>query len=250
METGSSDVACGNIERGLLPRAAHSLEASTTSAVGKSLRDVENSPITIPLQRRAPASATTSTTRSNLMKSLAVAQTKSINVVQAMPRDLCDPLPCSSTDIRQRGADEPEATLAVDEDKTGLPKQFGGKRNVRETLDPQSVITSATENEERQKKRAQREKVMAYLRQADRSEETVSNPNYPRNWKAVAGEVERPPIKNTRSKKKHVTPKIQRALTKWQQKKEDDIFLASWLRVEYQRELSSDESEMDDFDSE
>lgn len=61
---------------------------------------------------------------------------------------------------------------------------------------------------EKRKAVALRKKILEYLKNAERPEDTVSNPKYPKNWEMIV--VERPPRKNKR--RKLSTPKIKRIL--------------------------------------
>jgi predicted kinase len=62
---------------------------------------------------------------------------------------------------------------------------------------------------EKRKSVALRKKILEYLKSAERPEDTVSNPKYPRNWEAIAP-TSRAVLKNKRKKK--MTPKIRRVL--------------------------------------
>ena len=91
---------------------------------------------------------------------------------------------------------------------------------------------------EKRKSVALRKKILEYLKSAERPEDTVSNPKYPRNWEVIP-RAHRPPLKNKRKKKK--TAKIMRVLARI-----DD----SWMTKGYSEtarkmdleEISSDES--------
>lgn len=61
---------------------------------------------------------------------------------------------------------------------------------------------------EKRKAVALRKKILEYLRNAQRPEDTVSNPKYPRNWEVI--QRERPPRKSKR--RKRLTAKIKRIL--------------------------------------
>lgn len=91
---------------------------------------------------------------------------------------------------------------------------------------------------EKRKSVALRKKILEYLKNAERPEDTVSNPKYPRNWEVI--KRVRPPLKNKRKKK--MTVKIIRVLARI-----DD----TWMTKGYSasgnsrmdlEEISSDES--------
>lgn len=64
---------------------------------------------------------------------------------------------------------------------------------------------------ERKKVILLRKKTLNYLKNAERPEDTVSNPKYPKNWETIE-QVDRPPAKTKRGKKR--TAKILRIVTK------------------------------------
>ena len=68
---------------------------------------------------------------------------------------------------------------------------------------------------EKKKQIALRKKILEYLKNADNPSDTVSNPNYPKNWVVV--DVERPALRNKR--RKVLTSKIKRII---QQKKDHE----------------------------
>ncbi|CAG9804776.1 unnamed protein product [Chironomus riparius] len=87
---------------------------------------------------------------------------------------------------------------------------------------------------EKRKAIALRKKILEYLRSAERPEDTVSNPKYPRNWQVE--ERERPPRKSKR--RKRLTAKIKRILM---EKCRDN----SWMTKGYVR----DENEQMDLET-
>lgn len=93
---------------------------------------------------------------------------------------------------------------------------------------------------EKRRSVAMRKKILEYLKNAERPEETVSNPKYPNCWEVII--KERPPRKNRRSKKK--TPKILRLLAQKENSK------SAWMTKGYKEhemeleEISSDDGEM------
>lgn len=98
---------------------------------------------------------------------------------------------------------------------------------------------------EKRKSVALRKKILEYLKSAERPEDTVSNPKYPRNWEEISP-LSRPPLKNKRKKK--ITAKIRRILAGQSQN-----FVAKSLMMGY-RELGeleeiSSEEEMDTHES-
>jgi YLP motif-containing protein 1 len=97
---------------------------------------------------------------------------------------------------------------------------------------------------EKRKAVALRKKILEYLRNAERPEDTVSNPKYPKNWEVIV--IDRPPRRNKRKKK--MTAKIKRVL--FQKSHEEN----SWMTTGYKRdekmdleEISSDD-DMEDND--
>lgn len=90
---------------------------------------------------------------------------------------------------------------------------------------------------EKRKSVALRKKILEYLKSAERPEDTVSNPKYPRNWEAVVP-ASRPALKNKRKKK--LTAKIRRVIAEKARNSE-----AQWM-IGYKEsgeleEISSDE---------
>jgi len=97
---------------------------------------------------------------------------------------------------------------------------------------------------EKRKAVALRKKILEYLRSAERPEDTVSNPKYPRNWEILVRE--RPPRKSKR--RKRLTAKIKRIIL---EKCRDEN---SWMTKGYVRDeneqmdleaISSDDEESD-----
>lgn len=99
---------------------------------------------------------------------------------------------------------------------------------------------------EKRKAVAQRKKILQYLRDAERPEDTVSNPSYPKNWEAIPRD--RPPRKNKRKKLK--TAKITRILTEKQQneKSSSKSYTSSAIKDTKMDldDISSDDNDMDD----
>lgn len=95
---------------------------------------------------------------------------------------------------------------------------------------------------ERRKAVALRKKILEYLRSAERPEDTVSNPKYPRNWEKIP--VERPPLKNKRKKK--LTPKIKRILAQRESAWMTQGYRATGRTMELE-EISSDDDEIAGF---
>lgn len=97
---------------------------------------------------------------------------------------------------------------------------------------------------EKRKAIALRKKILEYLRSAERPEDTVSNPKYPKNWEIIV--QERPPRKSKR--RKIITAKIKRVLL---EKSRDEN---SWMTKGYvpnqEMELETISSSDDDSDSE
>lgn len=91
---------------------------------------------------------------------------------------------------------------------------------------------------------ALRKKILEYLKNAERPEDTVSNPKYPRNWEPILPE-NRPPLKNKRKKK--LTPKIRRVLA--HKREELSANRRTWT-VGYTEAGELEEISDDDFSSE
>lgn len=98
---------------------------------------------------------------------------------------------------------------------------------------------------EKRKAVAQRKKILQYLREAERPEDTVSNPSYPKNWELI--KRDRPPRKNKR--KKIPTAKIKRILLEKQQtdKKSSTQSYRSAIKDTKMEldDISSDDNDMD-----
>lgn len=94
---------------------------------------------------------------------------------------------------------------------------------------------------ERRKAIALRKKILEYLKNAERPEDTVSNPKYPRNWEAVVP-VDRPPLKNKR--KKRLTAKIHRVRAIATERDWMKGYNIGSQRLELD-EISSDEGDME-----
>lgn len=97
-------------------------------------------------------------------------------------------------------------------------------QDIKRTVDIDKII-------EKRKAVAQRKKILEYLRNAERPEDTVSNPLYPKNWEIIPRD--RPPRRNKRKKIK--TAKIRRVLM---EKQNNQNSSASRMDLE---EISSDE---------
>lgn len=103
-------------------------------------------------------------------------------------------------------------------------------QELKRTVDIDKII-------EKRKAVAQRKKILEYLRSAERPEDTVSNPLYPKNWEAIPRD--RPPRKNKR--KKIITAKIKRVLIE----KQIIRFNKPPSRMDLEEISSDDDDDMD-----
>lgn len=95
---------------------------------------------------------------------------------------------------------------------------------------------------EKLKSITQRKKILQYLKQAERPEDTVSNPKYPNNWEVI--QQDRPPLKNKRKKK--LTAKIIRVLAaKEGESRLTTEYVQDDNQLDYE-DISSDDLEDDD----
>lgn len=96
---------------------------------------------------------------------------------------------------------------------------------------------------EKRKSVALRKKILEYLKNAERPEDTVSNPKYPRNWEVI--KLDRPPLRNKRKKK--LTPKIQQVIRRLEETGTSRN--VNWMKAGYTEGIESSLMDYEDISS-